>query len=394
MSVFTFIGEALGLREKPGALPVSGLGIGVPMPIGDTRKNPTVVTACRTVARITAQIPLDSTSTQIRALLSRPNSWQTPYGFRHAVQYNASLFGNAFVRAIRASNGRIVSLGVLDSSRVHVNTDEVGEPVYESYDFNGRSRVFDKRDICHVRDGDTGHIVTPSRLESGGERVRILAAADRFITAAFDAGVALQYALESEEPVSAKRANAMVKAFQTAFSIKGGTRPHGVVVLGGSTLKKVPGPVIADSDVRAIRQDLQSETASLFSLPPFLVSGAGNVAYSNHTAQSQALYRDVAAPGATNIAEALAMFLNGPVTPRLEAFTYGDWLTVSKTLNTLCGGPVLSPDEGRAKFLRMPSIPDGDKLRTRREGETPEGPGDRAGEEPSDDGSTTPEPRK
>ena len=32
---------------------------------------------------------------------------------------------------------------------------------------------------------------------------------------------------------------------------------------------------------------------------------AGNVAYSNHTAQSQALYRDVAQPpGATNIAEA------------------------------------------------------------------------------------------
>ena len=83
------------------------------------------------------------------------------------------------------------------------------------------------------------------------------------------------------------------------------------------------------------------------------------------------------------------MFLNGPVTPRLEAFTYGDWLTVSKTLSTvLCGGPVLSPDEGRAKFLRMPSIPDGDKLRTRREGVTPEGPGDRDGEEPTDDGST------
>ena len=356
----------------------------LPLSIEDARRSPTIVSICRTVARLTASIPLESESPRIRRILARPNSHQSPLEFRHAIQYAVSLYGNAYIRAIRTSGDRIVALGQLDSARIHVGTDDRGAPLY--YDTFNR-RAFDTRDILHIRDGGTFDIVSPSRLESGGDRTRLLIEADALISSAFVTGIAAQYVLESDNPLSGKRSRQIVAKLYEMMG-RGGPRRNGVVALGDLKLKRIPSVQVADSDLRQLRHDLQAELASLWDVPPFAVSGQGNTRYSNHTAQVVALFRDVIQPNVSNLAERLSMFLDGDVTPRFSEFVKGDWQLLARTVSILAGGPVLTPDEARETFLQLSGVPGGDKLRARRDGLSPEGPGDRDGEEPTDDGST------
>ena len=385
------IGEAIGLLERPrtrgdGFPSFGDSATTVPISVEEARKNATVTAVCRTVARLVSQIPLDSPSPRIRRILARPNTHQSPQEFRHSVQYAISLFGNGYVRAIRASSGRIVAIAPLDSELVHVGYDDFGAPLYWDT-FQGSKRIFDTRDVCHLRDGGTHELVTPSRLEAAGSRVRLLIEADTLISSAFTHSIAAQYTLESDDPISSKREKAILARLHELFG-RDGKRRNGVVITGNSRLKRVPGITVADADLRALRSDLQSEIASLYDLPPFQISGEATARYSNHTAQNIALLRDVVAPAATNLAEKLGTFLEGEITPRLEAFIVGDWQLLGNTMNTLAGGPVLSVDEARSRFLQMPGIPGGAELRARRDGLAPEGAGDREGEEPSDDGST------
>ena len=401
MSWLSSIGAALGIGSDPGAAGFVSSGFDLaeayriirgdsattsPISPAEAKHNATVVACCRTVARLVSQIPLDSPDVRIQRLLNRPNDFQSPREFRHSIQFETSLWGNGYVRAIRGTSGQIVALAPLDSGQVQVGVSDTGQPVYRD-DSTGVRRNFDRSDICHVRDGGTSEIVSPSRLEAGGFRVRLLIEADSLISSAFVTGISAQYTMESDNPVSGKKSKEIVAKLYNMLG-RDGPRRNGVVVTGDMKLKRVPSVQVADSDLRQLRHDLQAEIASLYDLPPFQVSGEANVRFSNHTSQNVSILRDVVAPNAENLAEKLSMFLDGPVVPRLSEFLRGDWQLLSNTASHLAGGPVLTPDEVRRDFFRIGSVPGGDKLRARRDGLAPEGPGDREGEEPSDDGST------
>ena len=389
--MFGFIKRLFGSESIGAAMadPRSTIGQTLSLPISTelARRNSTVVSCCNVVARLVAQIPFETDDRHAQQILDNPNQHQTPYEFKHGIAFDTALTGNAFVRGVRGPGGRIEMLAPLDPERVRVGTDSIGAPLYTN---TSSSETFGVADVMHVRDGGGHKLLAPSRLESGGTRIRILLAADELIVGTFSKGIHLQYTVSSDNPISKKKAMQIAQMLSDLFSPVDGARTGGAAVLGDAKLNKVPGLTPADTDLRLLRDQITREIAALWSVPAFLVGAEGDVKYSNHTAQTVALYRDLIAPTAINLGERFSRFLRADVKPKLSAVIAGDWKLAASVADELAGGPCLSVNEVRQAFLMFPRFndPAADKLRQRRIGDSPPGPRD--GEQPTDDGSTDP----
>ena len=367
------IGDVLTASNPRGAMESLAMSISPE----EARRNLTVQAAVGAVARLVSPIPFES-SGRAQRVIDEPNRHQTTQEFIAGVAYDTLLYGNAFNVNLR-TRGETVGIAPLDPARIRVSTDAIGDPVY----LDSRSaQRWTLDEVTHIRDvGTGGHgLVAPSRLDSGGTRLRALIAADNLISDTFTKGIHVQYTVTSDDPISNKRARAIMKVIGDMFGL-GGSNRGGAAVLGNAKLEKVPGLTPADADLRGIRQHLMREIAAAFGVPEHMVSGSSDSRYANHVSAGVNLLRDTLSPLAYSIAARLARTLGAPVRPKLAMLIAGDFQTVAAVGNILTGGPVLTVNEARAEFHGLP--PDSDPASNTiqaRTGPVPLLPGARAGE--------------
>lgn len=85
-------------------------------------------------------------------LQHQPNDWTSSYEFRINMQAALCLYGNCYAFINRDGSGRVVELIYIPPTCVfvQVNTDTM-EPEYSVTSLDGSSKVYDRRDIFHVR---------------------------------------------------------------------------------------------------------------------------------------------------------------------------------------------------------------------------------------------------
>lgn len=111
------------------------------------------------------------------------------------------------------------------------------------------------------------------------------------------------------------------------------------------------------------------EVARLFYIPPTALGIMEGATYANMTAAQRQLYRETFGPDIEFLQQELMRQL-GPEDPtdklsvrfNLGAKIEASMEELAPALQTLTGGPVLTPNEGRGK-LKLPKLPDGDELR-------------------------------
>ena len=360
-----------------------------PVSIAQARRDPTVISCVRVVARGIAQLKFaaeGSGSPDVNALLRRPNSWQTQYEFLHGVAFDTMLYGNSVLRKFRGPSGRVRVLAPLDPERISMRSTDMGAPEYRVETIN---ETLASNDVIHIRDGGGHEPWAESRLESSGKRVRCMMAADDLITSVFTGGPVASYTLSSEKNYTQEQIDDLLEQYAKAFGLEGARR-GGIVYTGKDSLAPLGTLKPADTDLRNLREDLKREIAALWGIPPFLVGAQGDTKYSNVTARRLGMYQEVFSPVAESICQALSIGLGVKIVCNIEELLRGDVKSQVTTAVQASGGPVMSPNESRQRLLGMEPDPDPFYDEIRRKG-TPVRDDDRSGETPTDDGSTNAE---
>ena len=374
-----------------------------PITVESAQTNATVATCVDTIARQVGQLtftaPERDPNGPINRVLRRPNDYQGPFTFFHGLVEDLLYHGNSAHRLTRGRGGAPMFISPMDPQHVRVVPDEYGRPHYRTREFPG---LLGPREVIHIRDGGGHEVWARSRLSKGGIRIMALWHADRLIQDTFENGISIQYWVNSTRNLGADGAEKLIEMITAAYG-ETGARRGGVAVLEGADLKTIPGLKPADADLRALRQDLIREIAALFAVPPFLAGGTGDVKYSNVTARMLAMYRETIVPIVINIQEAFSLAFGARIDCDVSGLLSGDLKTQIATAVQATGGPVLTPNEGRALVhgLGLAALEgeENDRLRAGgggtpagAEAEDPERP--RAGEQPTDDGATDPEAEK
>lgn len=345
--------------------------------------------ACSKIGTLISQIPFVTEDSRSQSVLSKPSSWQTGPEMLAGIGFDLALHGNAYIVVLRAPAGRVAGLAPLNPENVRVAAGAMGEPTYTD---TRTGQTWGRNDVIHFRDPGCGShgLVSQSRLQAAGVRVRILIAADALISNSIDKGISVQYQVTSDNPISAKRAKSIAKVLYNLFNPKDGSRTGGAAVLGDTKLEKISGITPMDLDLRNLRNDLSREISAIYSLPRFMVDGDASSRYANFSASTGAVLRDLCAPLAIAIAARFERALGSPVSPMLSALIMGDFDLASRVSLAIAGGPIATINEARTQIFGLPpdSDPASSRIRQSRIGQTPAIPGDREGE---NDGEPNPE---
>ena len=138
----------------------------------------------------------------------------------------------------------------------------------------------------------------------------------------------------------------------------------------GMGIQKVEGYSSKDAQYVEGRLFNLEEVARLFYIPPAALGVLEGATYANMTAQQRQMYRECFGPDIEYLQQELMRQL-GPEDPgdklqlvmNLNAKVEASMEELAPALQTLTGGPVLTPNEGR-RALKRPALPDGDELRT------------------------------
>ena len=358
-------------------------------------KNATVLSCVNVIAQGIAQLPLEvwqgDTKAQINQLnttLKRPNSFQTGYEFKAALVKDLLVYGNSFTRVVRAPNGRVIEMIPVDPDDMSVSANKFGIPVYRHSSFG----IMLNKEIIHIRDV-AGHDVTGlSRVLCAAERIGALNAADQLMSETFANGVSVNYSVEMTAALDDTSRETLYKQLKASFG-QGGSRRGGIAVLEGGKMSAMKGSTPADADLRALRTHLINEIAALFRVPASLVGGMADEKYSNQSARLASMYRDTFAPILYNIEQAFSHNLTtGTTHIRFDAgaMIKGDLASqVTIAATAVAGAAIMTPNEARA-FIGLTRI-EGEGMDELGHTSTPPAPpaqpGDRAGEEATDDGN-------
>ena len=142
----------------------------------------------------------------------------------------------------------------------------------------------------------------------------------------------------------------------------------------------------ADTDLRALREDIKREIAASWSVPPFLIGAAGDAKYANFTASVLTLYRDTYVPVSLALCQRFSEALGTRVVCNHKELLRGDLAAQITNAVNASGGPVLTPNEARTELLDMPAREQDGMDDVRAAATMKPQDDDRRGEMPTDDG--------
>lgn len=321
-------------------------------------------------------------------LLNRPNQFQGPDEFVESVVFELLAYGNAFIRTPRNGKGEVTAMAPISAYDVRVRARKDASVAYKVL---GISKELEAGEILHIRDGATPELISLPRLARIRSRAQALVAADKMINDVFRRGPNVNLFVSMSPASTQDDIDKMQAKLETEFSGAG----EGASALVGSDIKvsELAGVKPADADLRELRQDLIREVGSSYGVPPFLLGGSADTRYNNVTARLQALHRDVVATITGRIGRALGRRLGCRVGLNAASLLVGDLMSQAKVATQLAGRPVLTGNEAREliDFDRVEDDESMDAVAAKGSmGANLHMPGDRAGEQPTDDGQARP----
>ena len=305
------------------------------------------------IAQLHAVVIDNNTSTAldqriaVSRVLKRPNDYQTQYSFTYSIVSSLLSKGNAYIRIIRNPRTKeVMQMIPMDASRMTVNANAAGAPVYHNYDFGDMLAA----DVIHIKDINTDDPEGLSRVRLGRDRIGAMKAADSLIGRTFRDGISMDYVIMTDENLDAEKAQEYIEALKGSLGTRDGR--NFTLMTGGGSVQSLKGMTPADAELRQIRQDLIKEIAALFKVPAYLVGGSGDQKYSNVRQQQASLYRDTYLPIITNIEQAMSLklILRGDASVHFDVsdLLKGDVESTARVALQMVSGGIWTPNEGRS----------------------------------------------
>lgn len=200
-----------------------------------------------------------------RVLKYKPNTWQTPYEFKSAMQLQVLLYGNAYAQVVRSA-GRVIGLVPLFSTQVFARLDrQTLRMVYEVTERDGSARTLNGADVLHLRDLTLDSVRGTSRMRLAQQAIDLAQNADKAATSLFTTGVMAGGAIEVPTPLSETAYARMKKSLEDGYSGAANARKWMLLEEGG---KANPfNQSAADAQLMEQRNQQIQEVARAFGVP-------------------------------------------------------------------------------------------------------------------------------
>lgn len=335
----------------------------------DALKDATVLACVHTIASTVAQLPIgvidvngvDVSTGKLPALLKRPNEYQTSYSLKYSMVSSLLTHGNIFLRVIMTKSGVPVQIVPIDPSEMTISNNVMGMPIYE----HNTHGVIPTKEVIHVQDVAGFNSTGLSRVVLAAERIAALIAADQLIGDTFRNGINVSHVFTAPQGTPKDKMDQMRSDLQTRYANDGINRGGGIL-LEGATLQAVKGATPADADLRAIREHLIQEIASVFRIPASMVGGGESAKYSNLRQSQTSFYRDTISPITESIQQAFDLKLgdaNQSVVFDVSSLMKGDQESQVRMYTQAITGGFLTPNEARESLGYQP-MEGGDELAT------------------------------
>ena len=248
---------------------------------------PTAYASVAVIAQAVAQLPLHlfkrtadggkerATDHPLYDLLTdHPNEWTSSYDFRLSMESSALRYDQGAFAFINRVGGRIEELVQIPSAQCSIDLDaDTREPVYK-VTTNGRTRVYDRGDILHLRAMDGVAPLTAAR-----EAIAVLIAMERYASKLFGRGARPSGVLTLPKGMSV---DAVKKASTSWNKAHGGEEGGGgtAVLEDGITWQQTQFSSV-DSQFLEVRSQQVIEVLRPFRIPPPMVQDFGRATWSN-----------------------------------------------------------------------------------------------------------------
>ena len=324
----------------------------------------TLLTGVQVIAQGISQLKIvvvDNTTNEeldsrlaISRLLKRPNDFQTMHEFMYNGVVNLLTKGEVFIKIKRhPKSGEPMEMLHINPRLMTVSVNHMGMPLYKHDQYG----LIPFKDIIHYRDVVTDAPHGQSRVTLAKELIGAKKAADALIGRTFKNGITMDYIIKTDKTVDEETAKKYIANIKKTMGRQ--NRQNFTIMDAGTDVSTVKGMTPADSDLRAIRQELISEIAALLRVPAFMVGGSGDEKYSNVRQKHASLYRDTFAPIINVIEQAmthrLVMRGNARIHLDVSQLLKGDVESTANVAMKMVTAQIWTINEGR-EYTGKPAI--------------------------------------
>ncbi|MFA5768617.1 MAG: phage portal protein [Bacteroidales bacterium] len=289
-----------------------------------SRKVESHVAAAYTVVDANGKESTTAQANNTRALLARPNPYQSWIEFESLAKTDILLHGEAFIYGLRAPGGRVVAMSVLPNDKVRVDTtgyvhmQTAIEDIIRGYWYgdHGSEIFIPVNDVLHLKDVQVNTekpLIGLSRLVSLTDPVmNIIAAYEARNVLLTKRGMIGILSNESTDAVSRVLMDPKEKAqIQRDFNTYGVSKDKYQVVITSQALKWNP-MTFPTKDLMLFEEidDDVRQIADNYNYPMHLLGFKAGTTFSNVEEAKKSLYQDATIPESRRWCGALSRFLN------------------------------------------------------------------------------------
>jgi len=209
--------------------------------------------------------------------VDQPDVDQTRQGHYQSVLVSLLIWGNAYVRIFRNSQGEVINLVALDPQKMEVTRSAIGRKLFH---YEGEEKVLTSDEVMHLTDLlEPGHIVGVARVDRLREALGLGIALQNFAAAFFGQGVTGSLIAEVPGNITPDQAKQLSDSMSNRH---GGWRKSGrvPVLSGGATLKDVSVKNDQSQFIES-RRFFVEEVARLFNIPLSMMDVPGAASYAS-----------------------------------------------------------------------------------------------------------------
>lgn len=296
-----------------------------------------------------------------------PNSRQTPVEYKETMMLNLVLHGNCYARIERNSRGNVIALWPLPAMEVEPVLLDDGSVVYYWYKGNDVVAYADQS-ILHIKLFGNG-LVGLSPIAYARNCLGLAQASDVYASKHFINGGKPSGVLYTDAALNKSQRDKARDNFKDVVEEREESRRLLVLPSGFKYQQIQLSP--ADMQMLESRKYSTKEICRFFgNVPPVLVGENDGTTQLGSSVEQILIgwYRLGLNPFATRFEQGYAKKLLTPVERTkfefhvdFDALTRGDSKTEMEYLKGMVGGPIMTPNEGRAR-KNLPPVADGDTL--------------------------------
>lgn len=209
--------------------------------------------------------------------VDQPDVDQTRQGHYQSVLVSLLIWGNAYVRIFRNSQGEVVNLVALDPQKMEVTRSAIGRKLFH---YEGEDKALTSDEVMHLTDLlEPGHIVGVARVDRLREALGLGIALQNFAAAFFGQGVTGSLIAEVPGNITPDQAKQLSDSMSNRH---GGWRKSGrvPVLSGGATLKDVSVKNDQSQFIES-RRFFVEEVARLFNIPLSMMDVPGAASFAS-----------------------------------------------------------------------------------------------------------------